>query len=61
MFYPEEGPPTFKGSTGWLTRFNTRHGIKNVQLRGEFLASKLIAVEPFCKELAEILSKEGYS
>ena len=30
--YPNANPDSFKGSTGWLTRFNIRHGIKNVQL-----------------------------
>ncbi len=44
--YPDNEPEYFKKSTGWLTRFNQWHGIKNVQLRGEILSSDMEAVEP---------------
>lgn len=59
--YPDEDPDCFKASTGWLTKFNTRHGIKNVQLRGEILSSDISAIEPFCAELQKIILEEGYS
>ena len=59
--YPDADSQSFKGSTGWLTRFNQRHGIKNVKLRGEILSSNMSAVEPFCEELKEVCIKEGYS
>ena len=48
--YPNTDPDSFKGITGRLTRFNIRHGIKNVQLRGEILSSDFSAVEPFREE-----------
>ncbi len=53
--YPDADPESFKGSTGWLTRFNQRHGIKNVQLRGEILSSDVSAIEPFREELKKSL------
>ena len=59
--YPNADPDSFKGSTGWLTRFNIRHGIKNVQLRGEILSSDLSAFEPFREELKKVIAEEGYS
>ena len=37
--YPDADSDSFKASTGWLTKFNDRHGIKNIQLRGEILSS----------------------
>ena len=59
--YPDADPQSFKGSTGWLSKFNTRHGIKNVQLRGEILSSDLSTIDPFREELAKVIVEEGYS
>ena len=59
--YPDHDPESFKGSTGWLTRFNLCHGIKNVQLRGEILSSDMEAVEPFIYLLKQVIESEGYS
>ncbi len=59
--YPDEIPESFKASTGWLSKFNFRHGIKNVQLRGELLSADISAIEPFCEELKNVIEKEGYS
>ena len=52
---------SFKGSTRWLTKFNKRHGIKSVQLRGEILSSDLSAVHTFREELEKVIAEEGYS
>ena len=59
--YPDADPLSFKGSTGWLTKFNQRHGIKNVQLRREILSSDLSAVGPFREELKQVIADEGYT
>ena len=59
--YPDDDPQSFKGSTGWLTKFNKCHGINSVQLRDEILSSDLSAVDPFCEELAKVIAEEGYS
>ena len=59
--YPDADPQSFKGSTGWLTKFNKRHGIKNIQLRGEILSSDLSAVNSFCDELAKVIADEDYT
>ena len=59
--YPDTDPESFKGSTGWLRRFNERHGIKNVQLRGEILSSDMTSNEPFQEELKKVIATEGYS
>ena len=46
-FNPDADPETFKGSTGWLRKFNLQHGIRNVALRGEILLADLLAVDLF--------------
>jgi len=60
-FYPDCDPDTFKGSTGWLRKFNLRHGIKNVALRGESLSADLSGIEPFKEELKKVMESEGLS
>lgn len=59
--YPDADPDDFKASTGWLQKFNQRHGISSSTLRGEILSADTSAVEPFCKELQEVIEREGYS
>ena len=39
--FKDADPESFKACTGWLTQFNTRYGIKNVQLQGEILCLQL--------------------
>lgn len=35
-----EGPSNFQASTGWLKRFKSRHGIRELQIQGEKLSAK---------------------
>ena len=37
----------FKASTGWLEKFKTRHGIRNLSIQGEKLSAAEETVEPF--------------
>ncbi len=41
--------------------FNFRHGIRNVQLRGEILSSDASAIEPFYEELRSLIETDGYT
>ena len=59
--YPNTDPENFKGSTGWLRKFNIRHGIKNTTLWGEILSADLSAVDPFREELQKLIDSEGLS
>ena len=59
--YLDADPESFKGSTGWLRKFNLRHGIKNTALRGEILSANMSAVGPFREELQKLVESEGYS
>ena len=59
--YPEADAENFKASNGWLTRFKARHGIRNVQLRGEILSADSSVVAPFREELTKVMTDEGYS
>ena len=49
--YPDCNPDVFQASTGWLRKFNLRHGIRNMTLQGEILSADLSAVDPFHEEL----------
>ena len=57
--YPDTDPDSFKGSTGWLRKFNLHHGIKNTALQGEILSADLSAVDPFREELQKLIESEG--
>ena len=46
QLYPSANPEDFKGSAGWLKRFNERHGIRNTVLRGESLSADTSSIEP---------------
>ena len=59
--YQDADPESFKASTGWLKRFNTRHRIRNEQLRCEIMSSDSSAVGPFREELEKVIADEGYS
>ena len=53
-----ESVPPFQASRGWLWRFCQRHGIRQLSLQGEKVSSDLSAIEPFKKELQELLEQE---
>ena len=60
QLYPDADPNAFKASSGWLQKFNKRHGIKDSALRGEILSADTSAIDPFVAELADLISREGY-
>ena len=43
----------FKAS-GWLEKFNTRHGIRNISMQGEKLSAAEGIVEPFLQKLHKV-------
>ena len=49
---------SFQASRGWLWRFCQRHGIRQLSLQGEKVSSDVSAIEPFKKELQELLERE---
>ena len=58
-----EGDPgnlesSFQASRGWFWCFCQRHGIRQLSLQGEKVSSDVSAVEPFKKELQELLECE---
>ena len=64
-FYPDADPETFKGSTGWLRKFNLRQSIKNTASRGEILSADLSAdlsaIDLFRDEFQKLIESEGLS
>ncbi|XP_057667238.1 jerky protein homolog-like [Diorhabda carinulata] len=55
-----EGPSNFEASSGWLKRFKSRHGIRELQIQGEKLYADLLAAELFKIKLRDILNQENY-
>ena len=55
---PDNLESSFQASRGWLWRFCQRHGIRQLSLQGEKVSSDVSAVEPFKKELQELLERE---
>ncbi len=55
----EDSPPEFKASKGWLWRFCSRHGMRQLCISGEKLSSDNTAPDPFKKELHALMEKEG--
>ena len=47
----------FKASTGWLEKFKTRHGIRNLSIQGEKLSAAEETVEPFLQKLHKVKRK----
>ncbi|XP_054281171.1 jerky protein homolog-like [Macrosteles quadrilineatus] len=54
------GNADFKASTGWLKRFKSRHGIRELDIQGEKLSADTEAGEKFKDSFASLLSEEGY-
>ena len=48
----------FNASSGWLTRFKKRYGIREVQLKGEQLSADYSAADSFIKEFDKYRKKE---
>ncbi|KAG6931620.1 tigger transposable element derived 5 [Chelydra serpentina] len=51
----------FKASSGWLWRFQKRHGISQIAVSGEKRSADAAAVQSYPAKLREILQAEGYS
>ncbi|XP_022172011.1 jerky protein homolog-like [Myzus persicae] len=52
---------TFNASQGWLFRFKTRHGIRQLDIQGESLSGDLTAAALFNDEFNSFLSKLNLS
>ena len=49
----------FKASTGWLEKFKTRHGIRNLSIQGEKLSAAKETVEPFLQKLHKVIEEKN--
>ena len=49
----------FKASTGWLEKFKTRHGIRNLSIQGEKLSAAEETVEPFLQKLHKVIEEKN--
>lgn len=54
------GSLEFKASTGWLKRFKSRHGIRELEIQGEKLSADVPAANAF-KEKVSAIIKDGYT
>ncbi len=59
--YPNADDKKFKATTGWLTKFLSRHGIRSISLQGESLSADASSVSKFSKDLLEYMEHEGYT
>ena len=59
--YPESSAQSFVASSGWLSNFISRHGIRGISLQGESLSADTSAVDSFQSELQQTLKTGGYS
>ena len=48
----------FKASTGWLEKFKTWHGIRNLSIQGEKLSAAEETVEPFLQKLHKVMEEK---
>ncbi|XP_011865298.1 PREDICTED: jerky protein homolog-like, partial [Vollenhovia emeryi] len=55
------GRPNFKASTGWLRKFQQRHGIRMIRVDGEKLSSDAVASDEFTKIFSSFIEIEGVS
>ncbi|XP_025203542.1 uncharacterized protein LOC112600511 [Melanaphis sacchari] len=54
------GPEDFKASSGWLHKFKSRHGIRELQIQGELLSADSSSAENFKQTFRLFVEKEGY-
>lgn len=50
----------FNASSGWLTRFKQRHGIRELSIQGELLSGDQTSAEQFVKDFEMFVLEEGY-
>ncbi|KAI5742840.1 hypothetical protein M8J77_011767 [Diaphorina citri] len=50
----------FAASQGWLDKFKSRHGIRQLDIQGEKMSANISAADAFVKEFSEKLQKEDY-
>ncbi|XP_049862686.1 jerky protein homolog-like [Schistocerca gregaria] len=55
------GPSNFKANTGWLKRFKSRHGIRELTIQGEKLLAGSSAADTFNVKLRDVLGEEDYA
>jgi hypothetical protein len=56
-----EAPDRFVASEGWLTRWKSRHGVRQLQICGEKLSADLSVVEEYKNKFQTILEENGYT
>ena len=49
----------FKASTGWLEKYKTRHGIRNLSIQGKKLSAAEETVEPFLQKLHKVIEEKN--
>lgn len=54
------GDPNFKATTGWLQRFKSRHGIRELDIQGERLSADVASAENFKKTFNEFCKAGGF-
>ena len=57
FLYTEMADRKFKASTGWLEKFKTWHGIRNLSIQGNKLSAAEETVEPFLQKLHKVKRK----
>lgn len=55
------GSEDFKASTGWLQKFKSRHGIRELKIQGESLSADSNAAEKFKETFSAFVKKEELS
>jgi hypothetical protein len=55
------GDADFKASTGWLKRFKSRHGIREIDIQGEKLSADVAAAESFKISFKNLIEKEAFN
>ncbi|XP_033331182.1 jerky protein homolog-like [Megalopta genalis] len=56
-----KGNPNFKASSGWLEKFKSRHGIRELNMSGEKLSTDNVTEENLTVDLHKFLIEKGYA